>query len=242
MKKYFFKYLIIINIFFLILNIYFYVVGQKTNLLKVRGIKISSVNQYREKYGDKSPINRFYIEDFLKQNEEYIHGNILELGDAYYTYKFGSNIKSSDILDISSKNRKATIVGDLQNSQTLKKDQFDCFIMTQMLMYPYDTSAVLKNSYNALKKDGVLLITVPGVSFQSNEPDLYEESWHFTEYSLRRKLHEAGFKNIKVIQVGNVLAATAFLQGLGVEDLKDRNLLLANNHSCNFLITAFAQK
>lgn len=202
-----------------------------------------SVKKHRETYNDKiTPIDRFYIEKFLKTYQTYIQGNVLELQNAHYTYQFGSNVEHSDILDISSKNHLATIVGDLQNSQTLQKNKYDCFIMTQMLMYPYDTNAVLKNSYNALKKGGVLLITVSGVSFQSNEQDLYEESWHFTKYSLKRKLKEAGFKTVIVEQEGNALAATMFLQGLAVEDLKDTGLLNEDNNKYNFLITAFAQK
>lgn len=242
MKQYFYKYLLIINIFVLTINIVFFGIEQRYNLLKTRDIKIPSIKRYSETFHEGTPIDRVYIEDFLRQYQTYIQGNVLELKDAYYTYKFGSNIKNSDILDLSPQNRKATIVGDLQNSNTLQKNKYNCFIMTQTLMYPYDTAAVLKNSYNALKKDGVILITVPGIGFQTNELGIYEESWHFTVYSLKRKLKDAGFKDIRVQQYGNPLAATMFIQGLAVEDLKDKNLLMVDNHSCNFLITAFAQK
>lgn len=56
--------------------------------------------------------------------------------------------------------------------------------------------------------------------------DRWGDYWRFTDLSIR-KLMEAVFKkeNIEITTYGNVLAATAFLQGLAIEDLPDKTIL-----------------
>jgi len=72
-----------------------------------------------------------------------------------------------------------------------------------------------------LRPGGVLLATVPGISqISPYDRDRWGEYWRFTSQSLRRLMTEAfPPENVRVEAYGNVLASTAFLQGLAVEDL-----------------------
>jgi|CXWL01.1.fsa_nt_gi hypothetical protein len=60
------------------------------------------------------PIDRYYIEGFLKKNSSDIKGIGLEILDDGYLKKFGAEkMNKRDILGIDPKNSKATIIADL---------------------------------------------------------------------------------------------------------------------------------
>lgn len=173
-------------------------------------------------YDRGGPVDRYYIENFLSSNSGLIQGNVLEIGDNDYTVRFGKDkVIKSDILYIDDSNINATIIGDLSNLQNVHDEQFDCIVLTQTLHLIYDFKAALKTCARILKKGGTLLITVPGIT--NIDYGEWEKTWYwsFTGRSIQLLLEEAfDTQNIKVHTYGNVLAATAFLQGLGAEEIK----------------------
>src|SRR5574341_1360213 len=59
-------------------------------------------------------IDRYYIETFLARHATEIRGRVLEIGDNIYTWRFGGDrVVQSDILDVASTNRQASIIADL---------------------------------------------------------------------------------------------------------------------------------
>jgi glycosyltransferase involved in cell wall biosynthesis/SAM-dependent methyltransferase len=189
------------------------------------------------------PIDRYYIERFLGSRAEDIRGRVLEIGDASYTHSFGgSRVSRSDVLHVSEGNPEATFVADLADAPHLPADAFDCVVLTQTLQLVYELRAAVATLYRILKPGGVLLLTVPGVSQISQDP--WRESWHwgFTSLAIRRLLEEAFPATLVDVEAhGNVLAATAFLQGIAVEELEPAEL---DHHDAQYemLITARAVK
>ena len=60
------------------------------------------------------PIDRHYIETFLRQCEQDVSGRVLEIGDDNYSKQFGADrITVQDVLHIHPGNPRATFVGDL---------------------------------------------------------------------------------------------------------------------------------
>ena len=108
-----------------------------------------------------TPIDRFYIEDFLQKNSNAIHGDVLEIAENIYTLKYGHAPLNSHILHVSSDNPNATLIGNLETGENIPVSSFDCIILTQTLPFIYDVRAVLKHSYLALKPNGTLLLTLP---------------------------------------------------------------------------------
>ena len=50
--------------------------------------------------------------------------------------------------------------------------------------------------------------------------------WRFTDLSIRKLMESVfGEGNVEIVTFGNALAATAFLQGLAIDDLPDTSLL-----------------
>ncbi len=185
-----------------------------------------------------TPIDRYYIENFLKVNASAIRGRVLEIADNAYTVKFGSGVTQSDVLNaVPSPN--ATIVGDLTTGQNIPESSFDCIIMTQTIQMIYDVKSALKNAVKALKPGGTLLLTASGISQISRyDMDRWGEYWRFTDKSLKMMLSEFVPETaVNVESHGNVTIAKAFLDGLAYEEL-DAETLNYNDNDYQVLLTA----
>src|SRR5687768_7781328 len=68
-----------------------------------------------------TPIDRYWIEDFLQKYASDIKGTCLEIGDNRYTKQFGKGlVTKSIILDIDQNNKKATVHDDIRSLKKLK--------------------------------------------------------------------------------------------------------------------------
>ncbi|MBD2526708.1 glycosyltransferase [Nostoc sp. FACHB-133] len=172
------------------------------------------------------PIDRYYIENFLERQANDVQGRVLEIGDASYTRRFGGDrVTQSDVLHVIEGNPEATIIGDLTNADHIPSDAFDCVVLTQTLHLLYNMQAALTNLYRILKPGGVLLVTVPGISQVVKCKWGDDWCWALTAQSARLLFEEKFPKtNVQVETHGNVLAAIAFLQGLAVKDLRQKEL------------------
>jgi SAM-dependent methyltransferase len=177
-------------------------------------------------YARGTPIDRYYIENFLARQASDIQGRVLEIKDDSYTRLYGgSRVKISDVLDVAEDNPRATIVADLTRADHIPSDTFDCIILTQTLQLIYDVRSATHTLHRILKPGGVLLATFPGISYLSHKycGDLWY--WAFTQSSARRLFEEIfPATNLRVEAHGNVLAAISFLHGLAVEELRQEEL------------------
>jgi hypothetical protein len=169
-------------------------------------------------------IDRYYIEQFLARHRADIRGRVLELQDAGYTRRFGDDrVTQNDVLDLSQENPHATLVADLQQGEGLPSAVFDCIILTQTLQVIEDTRAAIETLYRILKPQGVLLATLPGIS--QVRPSDWGGYWCGGYRSARRLFAQVfGPSCVDVCTYGNVLAAVAFLEGLGVTELSQDEL------------------
>jgi SAM-dependent methyltransferase len=168
-----------------------------------------------------TPVDRYYIEKFLSENQQFIYGDVLEIAETTYTQKFGLNIRSCEVLHYDDSNRKATIIGDLTKPETLPENKIDCFICTQTLNFIFDVQKAIEGSYKLLKPGGCFLCTVSGISQISRyDMDRWGDYWRFTDLSIRIMMEAVfGKGNVEVVTFGNVFASTVFLHGLATDDL-----------------------
>jgi ubiquinone/menaquinone biosynthesis C-methylase UbiE len=172
-------------------------------------------------------IDRYYIEKFLSEFSADVRGRVLEIKHNAYTIQYGGNrVTKSDVLHPVEGNPDATIVADLTKADHLPSNTFDAIIFTQTLQFIYDIRTVISTLHRILKPGGVLLATASGMARLSLEDfDKWGEYWRFTSLSARLLFEEAfGAGNVTVRPYGNVLAAISFLEGLAVEDLKQKEL------------------
>jgi SAM-dependent methyltransferase len=168
-----------------------------------------------------TPIDRYYIEQFLKAHSTDIRGDAAEVYDRAYTDRFGSDVTSVSVVDIDPSNPRATTIADLAAADSIPDNSFDCFILTQTLQYIFDSKAALGHIFRILKPGGVLLASVPICSRVDNEA----EYWRFTQHACTRLFGEVfGPENICVDARGNCVAAIAFCAGLAAEELREHEL------------------
>ena len=190
-----------------------------------------------------TPIDRFYIENFLSDRAGDIVGRVLEIGDDVYSKRFGgAKIEVQDVLHVKADHPKATITGNLAQNDVLPKAAFDCIVFTQTLQFIFELEQAIDSLYDSLKPGGVLLATVPGLS-QIDRGE-WKDSWYwsFTAASVRQLFaRRFGSEMLKIETHGNVFAATAFLQGAAFQEV-DQELLTVNDPAYQLVITLRARK
>lgn len=191
------------------------------------------------------PVDRHFVEAFLGANRTDIRGHTLEIGNALYTGRFGTDVTTTDVLHVHEGNPKATIVGDLVSGSALPSDTFDCIVLTQTLHEIYDVAGALRTVHRILTPGGVVLATLPGIS-QIIHPDaeLWGDFWRFTTMSVERLFLDAGFdpERLRIRAHGNVLTATAFLYGLASRELTSDELDARDDPDYQVVITVRAQR
>jgi SAM-dependent methyltransferase len=171
------------------------------------------------------PIDRWYIERFLRSHADDIHGDVLEVMDNRYTRRFGSAILSSSVLDIDHTNADATLVADLQQPSSFPEDAFDCVVLTQTLQFVYDLPGAARAVHRMLRPGGVCLATVPTVSRRDRADATGFEYWRLLPDALDRLLGDVfGRASVTVTPFGSARTAVAFLLGLAAEDLSAAEL------------------
>jgi hypothetical protein len=190
-----------------------------------------------------TPIDRYFIEQFLQQNSRYIKGSVLEIAESTYSKRFGSAVTSYEVLHAANDNPNATIVGDLSQPQTLPTNTVDCFICTQTFNFIYNFQDAIKGAWQLLKPGGVLIATVAGVTQISRyDMDRWGDYWRFTTASAKKAFGDVfGEQNVTIDYHGNCYTAVCFLRGLCLEEIKKENLL-AKAPDYPVIITILAQK
>lgn len=174
-------------------------------------------------FGRGQSVDRYYMDRFLERHAQDIRGEVLEIGEATYTKRFGGErVVRSHVLHAVEGNPEATIVADLARGDGIASEQFDAIVCLQTLHYIYDIHAAVRTLHRLLKPGGVLLATVPGISQLSRyDSDRWGEYWRLTSQGARR-LFADGFPGgeVAVEARGNVLAAVAFLHGIAAQELR----------------------
>ena len=166
-----------------------------------------------------TPIDRYYVQKALEQNASDARGVILEIGESTYSKKIGYDVDRFEVLHfVESSN--ATIVGDLTQYEQLPEAFADCFICTQTLNFIFDVQSAIQGIHHVLKPGGVFLGTVAGISQISRyDMDRWGDYWRFTTASLESLFRPVFQDRFTIKAFGNVRAATAFLEGLCVEEI-----------------------
>ena len=169
-----------------------------------------------------TPIDRYYTDKFLEAHKELIQGRVLEVGNRYYTKKFGGGrMAQSDILDIDPDNKRANIKGDLRDLKAVEDDTYDCFVMTFVIGLIDDYAAALAEARRILKPGGVLL----AVTCSSSSYNPRTDYWRFTPNSAGLVFGRAfGEENLEIKTYGNALSGQYTWVGLAAEELSRKEL------------------
>jgi hypothetical protein len=171
-------------------------------------------------YDRGTPIDRYFLRDFLAARAADVRGDVLEVKEPLYTERYGGGrVAQSHVLDVDPDNPLATIVADLSVPGSLPRGRFDCFILTQTLQLVPDLEQALVNAFQALRPGGTLLISVPTLArLDPSYPGA--DRWRLTPAGLEQLLSRScAGADSTVVGYGNIVCAIAFLHGLAAEDL-----------------------
>ena len=172
-----------------------------------------------------TPIDRYYIEEFLQKYRRFITGWCLEILNANYTHTFGQEVTTADILDIDRTNQRATIHDDLRNLTKVADASYDCVILTQVLQFIDRPADALRETYRILKPGGTLLATVPAISRVDVRSGVDGDFWRFTAAGTRylfQSIFDASRTTIEVY--GNCPVGLGFWAGASVQEFSRRQL------------------
>jgi SAM-dependent methyltransferase len=186
--------------------------------LRGRGRIGLAVDPLSRQYGyDRgTPIDRVYMDRFLRGHGADIRGRVLDIGDDENARRYGAELASVDVLSPEAGAPGATVIADLETGAGMPRDTFDCVLLLETLNLIFDQRRAVAAVHDALKPGGVVLATVNGIA--PPEPD-WTDYWRPTATAMRRLFEEAGFESVTVATWGNVLAASAYLYGVAAEEL-----------------------
>ena len=174
------------------------------------------------------PIDRYFIEEYLRQHAADIRGTAFEIKDAGYTRMFGAGrVTRTIVVDVDAANDSADLRADLTASDHFPAAAADCFVLTQTIHIIFDYAAALRTAMRVLKPGGVLLCTIPAVSRVNYENGGLESGdfWRMTRAAVARTFEELDdVASFEITTYGNVKTCAAFLYGLATEDLAPATL------------------
>lgn len=175
-----------------------------------------------------TPIDRYYIDEFLKKHSELISGDVLEIEDNTYTIRFGKDhVARSIVMDVNAQNINISFNGNLETGEGIKDEIADCFILTQTLMYIFDLKKAAHSINRILKAGGTALITCSGISQNSIRcMDNYGCYFNFNkDVFMKMFQEEISLQVMETGSYGNVKTVSAHLNGLCCEDLTENDFM-----------------
>ena len=186
-------------------------------------------------------VDRHYIDAFFARHSDLIRGRVVEVRDPRYATTCGNGVTTIDIVDIDPRNDDATIIADLADPGSLPTAAFDCAIVPQTLVYVREPFAAAANLWQSIAPGGALLVTTPAIA--RVDPDAVDDDrWHLTRAGLETVIRRACPDGQSSVEAhGNPIVATAFLQGIAVEELR-ADELDAHHPLFPIVVTAVVRK
>lgn len=139
----------------------------------------------------------------------FLRGRVLDAGAGRLTYRTVLEPLARRYVsaDIRAERPDLDVVCDLVQAP-FRAGVFDAILCSQVLEHSPTPTRVLRALRECLSEDGVLILTVPHISYLHGEPDDY---FRFTKYGIRVLLDRAGLEPVLIEESGGLLAFLASL-------------------------------
>lgn len=196
---------------------------------------MSNINS---KWWEPDKIIKDLIWDDLVASSKYAKGKMLDVGcgDKPYYQIFKNKINSYTGIDKFNKN--ADIKVDFLEAK-IENQSYDTVICTQVLEHIEDPKKLLGKINKILKKNGILILTVP---FMGTLHEIPNDYYRFTRYSITKLLNGTGFKITYIKEEGNWISSIANLICFYLESTFNRYLIRYPKRVFIILIQYFLYK
>jgi SAM-dependent methyltransferase len=141
--------------------------------------------------------------DNLLNVSRFANGRLLDIGCGKMPYKTIFKNKVTEYIGIDINSEVADIKEDFLKSKIVNSS-FDTVLCTQVLEHTPEPQAFLNKINKVLKKNGMLILTVP---FTGSLHEIPHDYFRYTKYGLEYMLGKAGFKVIYLKEEGNWISA-----------------------------------
>jgi SAM-dependent methyltransferase len=168
-----------------------------------------------------TPVDRYYLDQFLERNRALITGRVLEVQVPSYTRRYGADVLESHTVDVNPA-FNATYTCDLADAPHLPPDHYDCFLVPNTLQHLARLEPALQTMLRVVKPGGTILASAAGLLPLIPDGGDY---WRLSADGWRRVLESEWPRCDLAIEAhGNCLAAVAAMYGLAQEELTSNEL------------------
>lgn len=169
-----------------------------------------------------TPVDRHYLHAFLHAHRDVITGDVLEVQNTTYTFRFGHDLGRTDTFDIIPL-FSPTYLCDLAHSEdVLPSAAYDCLLLPNTVQHLRELDPCLRHALRVVRPGGVILATAAGLMPLTDDAADY---WRLAPAGWREKLSVVWpGADLVVTGHGNCLAATAAQMGLAAEELSPAEL------------------
>lgn len=172
-------------------------------------------------FGDSrgTPVGRYYVEKFLRENADQVRGRCLEFGDPRYKSYFPAAEKY-EVVSIKP-GPGVDYVCDIHDPKGLPEGEYDSIVCTQVFEHLARPELAAQSLYRLLKPGGVLLLTAP---FLNPVHGLPLDFRRFTPNALELILQDAGLVVDSIDFGGNSNVSLGSMLGMVQEDFTTKEL------------------
>ncbi len=148
----------------------------------------------------------YLVKDLFDLIPKYAHGDVLDVGCGNKPYESLFSATTSSYIGcdvIQSNEQKVDVICEATNIQ-FESESFDTVFSSQVLEHVGDTNTMMQECNRVLKKDGILIFSVPFCWELHEEP---YDFFRFTKYGLQELCDRHGFETIVIKPNGGKWAA-----------------------------------
>jgi SAM-dependent methyltransferase len=172
-------------------------------------------------YSRGTPIDRFYLSQFVLEIRDKVAGATLEVGGRRYNRDLYGFHKTSEYItmDLAAHGSEVDIVGDVHDVMIHRERRFDSIVLFNVLEHCVEPWTVINNTFRWLKSGGNVFCAVPNAQRIHSDPKDY---WRILPDAVGPLFQR--FSNTQVKTYGNLLTVNASLSGIAAEELGNEEL------------------
>ena len=169
-----------------------------------------------------TPIDRYYLHQFLSARRDVITGDVLEVQTNDYTKRFGHQIARADTFDIVRQFSPTYLCDFAHCEDTIPSHSYDCLLLPNALPHFRELDLALAHARRIVRPGGTILASAAGLlPLTGDVPDY----WRLSPDGWRERLGTAWpSATLEIDGHGNSLAAVAAQLGLALEELTGAEL------------------
>lgn len=154
---------------------------------------------------------------FIPLFDQHVRGRVLDAGAGRLAHRplvAGSpNVDQYVSIDYEVAHPALSAAADLISGLPFREGTFDTVICSQVLEHVPDPKVALAELSRVLANDGMLLLSVPHISFVHGAPHDY---YRYTQYGVSYLLREAGLVPVSVAPMGGLLSLLSTPASMGL--------------------------